>query len=158
MFNKFGKLIKKEPVWFVRDLISVVVLGVILVLILMFIVNPIINPNPKITKTCYSDNDEIKFLLNNPSRAPAEDFNMIIYERYGGGGKSYADNELCNADTYYFQPLYTLIHCDYIPPNSKINIGINFENKTQTEFDYSSWGKTTPKEDFEESRQILICN
>lgn len=154
MFNRFRKFIKKEPIWFVRDLISVVVLGVILILILMFI----INPNPKIIKTCRSNSNGVEFILNNPSRYPAEDFNMIIYERYGGGEKSYADNELCNADTYYFQPLYTLIHCDYIPPNSKINIGINFENKTQTEFDYSSWGKTTPKEDFEESRQILICN
>lgn len=158
MTKKFWKFIKKEPVWFIRDLINVVILGVVLILILILIINPLINPNPEVTTTCYSNNDDVEFILNNPSRAPAEDFNMIIYEGYGGGGTSYADNELCDADTYDFQPLYTLIHCDYIPPNSEINIGIRFENKTQTEFYYSSWGKTTPKEDFEKLRQALICN
>ncbi len=149
---------KKELHWFWRDLIGVIFLGVVLILISMFIINPIINPNPKITKTCYSNNDEVEFILNNPSKAPAEDFNIIIYERYGGGGTSYADHELCNADTYKFQPQYTLIHCDYIPPKSNVKIGVRFDNRNQIKFEYSSWGKTTPKEDFEELRQILVCN
>ena len=142
---------------FILQFIILAIIGSLITFFITYLIGNQLNPNPEVKKTCYPGKDGINFVLNNPSKIPAEDFNMIIYEDYGGGGKSYADNELCVADIYNFQPKYTLIHCDYIPPNSKAEIGIRFENKTQIKFKYSSWGKTTPKEDYEEGFYEISC-
>ena len=150
------KINKEWKNWLIKCVIEVVLLGLILFFMTYYITNSL-NPNPIIEKSCYKDGNSTYFVFHNPSRAPAEDFNMIVFDMYGGGSKSYADYELCSADIYSFQPKYTLIHCDYIPPKGNIEIGINFNNKTKSNFIYSSWGKTSPKEDFEENNYSLYC-
>lgn len=157
-YRKDGKVssILEKDNWLIKSFIQVIILGLIL-FVFTDRINDSINPNPIINKSCYKDGDEIVLTLSNPSKIPAEDFNMILFERYGGGSKSYADHELCDVDTYKFQPLYTLLHCDYIPPKSDLRIGIGFENKTQSIFQYSSWGKTSPKEDYEKNNYALLC-
>ena len=156
-YTKNGKVISitEKDNWS-KIIIEKLILGLILFFLTYWITNAL-NPNPIIEKSCYKKDELVNFVLYNPARAPAEDFNMIVFERYGGGGKSYADNELCSVDVYDFQPLYTLIRCNYIPPGSSTTIGVNFYDENQSVFKYSSWGKTTPKEDFEEGHYLLSC-
>lgn len=154
--NLFSIISKNESIkinWVWKSLFEVVILGLIL-FGLTFWITAVLVPNPEIQKTCYIEGENIKFILDNPSKYPAEDYNLIIYEKYWHGhSTSYVVSELCTVDVYPTQSKYTLIHCDYIPPNSQANINIDFENKTKTQFKYSSWGKTTPKE----TNEIILC-
>lgn len=163
-YTKDGKLssIKEKYDWLLKIILkgifNVLFLGIILYFITSYFILPAINPNPTIIPSCYKKGTGgIEFILYNPSRAPAEDFNMIIYGTYGGGASSYADNELCEAKSYGFQPLFTLIHCDYIPPDSKIEISVFFRNDTKSNFGYSSWGRTSPLKDTANDFKLLYC-
>ena len=158
--NRISSITEKNN-WIQKSLfngpVNVLVIGLILFFITLWITNSL-NPNPIIEKSCYKEGDQINFILYNPSKAPAEDFSMILYESELGGGKSYVDYELCNVERYEHQLKYTHIHCNYIPPRSYAKIGISFNDKNKTKFHYSSWGKTTPQEDSEKGNYILNCS
>ena len=137
--------------WFWRTMFETIVVGLFMVILTLQITNAL-NPNPEINESCYWDGDEIRFILNNPSKAPAEEYNLIIYEKYDGSYGISID-ELCNVSSY-FQDEYTLIYCDYIPPKSHANVSINLEDKSKRNFKYSSWGRTTRKK----YEKMISCN
>lgn len=144
---------KKTSEGIISGIVSGLIVGLILFFSSLYLTSALI-PNPEINASCYYKNDVTHFFLYNPSEHIAEDYNLIIYEPYWHGhGTSYVIDELCDVGVYPKQQAYTLIHCDYLPPKSYADISIDFEDKSLTQFKYSSWGRTTTKK----TNEIIKC-
>jgi len=142
---------KAEAHWITQAVVGSLIFAVLAGIILLFFgwwLDGKLNPSPELALSCYSDNNSVYLYIDNPSRYVAEDYNLLIYEKFGGmSGGSWAEGDLCNVNFHKFQPdRITSVQCEYIPPKTKTLIQINFANSSAKSFNYDSWGKTKSEE------------
>jgi len=133
--------------WFRNNFVPALIVGIFL-LILGYWLTSVLNPTPELKLSCYRDSNSVYLTINNPSKYVAEEYNLLIYEQFGGiSGGSWAEDDLCQISYHEHQPeRITSIKCDYVPPKTSTLIQINFENSSVGSFKYLSWGKTKSEE------------
>lgn len=144
-------MLKKDKEQLKKSIIDNILFGVIVGLILIGFgiwLEPKINPRPYVDINCsYNNSDSYftYFFINNPSKYKAEEYNLLIYDKYSGqSGGSWAEGSICNV-SYHINKNITYVKCEYIPPETGIYIGIKFI-KSSNHFYINSWGKTQKEE------------